>query len=92
MRPHIPEKMHAAASKAKSMEDLEALIPGLAVLVDVSEQQIYRPQDNETQRKHYSGKAKRHTMKTQYATAYDGLILQTSPAEAGFGREGSFIP
>ena len=62
----IPEKMHAAASKAKSMEDLEALIPGLAVLVDVSEQQIYRPQDDETQRKHYSGKTKRHTMKTQY--------------------------
>ena len=79
----IPEKMHAAASKAKSMEDLEALIPGLAVLVDVSEQQIYRPQDDETQRKHYSGKAKRHTMKTQYATAYDGLILQTSTVVAG---------
>ena len=67
----IPEKMHAAASKAKSMEDLEAMIPGLAVLVDVSEQQIYRPQDDETQRKHYSGKAKKHTMKTQYTTAYD---------------------
>ena len=79
----IPEKMHAAASKAKNMEDLEALIPGLAVLVDVSEQPIYRPQDDETQRKHYSGKAKRHTMKTQYATAYDGLILQTSTAVAG---------
>ena len=42
----IPEKMHAAASKAKNMEDLEALIPGLAVLVDVSEQPIYRPQDD----------------------------------------------
>ena len=79
----IPEKMHAAASKAKSMEDLEAMIPGLAVLVDVSEQQIYRPQDDETQRKHYSGKAKKHTMKTQYTTAYDGLILQTSTAVAG---------
>ena len=79
----IPEKMHTAASKAKSMEDLEAMIPGLAVLVDVSEQQIYRPQDDETQRKHYSGKAKRHTMKTQYTTAYDCLILQTSTAVAG---------
>ena len=29
----IPEKMHAAASKAKSMEDLEALIPGLVGVV-----------------------------------------------------------
>ena len=74
----IPEKMHAAVSKAQSIEDLEALIPGLAVLVDVSEQPIYRPQDDETQKEHYSGKAKRHTMKTQYATTHDGLILQTS--------------
>ena len=45
----IPEKMHEAASKAKSMEDLEAMIPGLAVLADVSEQPIYRPKDDETQ-------------------------------------------
>ena len=79
----IPEKMHEAASKAKSMEDLEAMIPGLAVLVDVSEQPIYRPKDDETQRKHYSGKAKKHTMKTRYATAHDGLILQTSTAVEG---------
>ena len=79
----IPEKMHAAVSKAQSIEDLEALIPGLAVLVDVSEQPIYRPQDDETQKEHYSGKAKRHTMKTQYATTHDGLILQTSTAVKG---------
>jgi hypothetical protein len=79
----IPEKMHAAANKARSVEDLEAMIPGLAVLVDVSEQQICRPQDDETQKRHYSGKAKRHTKKTQYVTTYDGVILQTSTAVEG---------
>ena len=49
MCPPIPEKMHAAANMAKNMEDLEALIPGLAALVDVSEQQMYQPHDDETQ-------------------------------------------
>ena len=79
----IPEKMHAAANRVKSIEDLDAIIPGLAVLVDASEQQIYRPQDDETQKEYYSGKAKRHTMKTQYATTFDGLILQTVTAVKG---------
>ena len=79
----IPEKMYAAANKVWSIEDLEAMIPGLAALVDVSEQQICRPQDDETQKKHYSGKAKRHTKKTQYVTTYDGVILQTSTAVEG---------
>ena len=79
----IPEKMHATASKVQSIEDIKALIPGLAVLVDVSEQPTYRPQNDETQKEHYSGKAKRYTMKTQYATIHDGLILQTSTAVKG---------
>ena len=76
----IPAKMHATANRVQSVEDLEAMIPGLVVLVDASEPPIYRPQDDETQKKHYSGKAKRHTMKTQYATTYDCTILQTSTA------------
>ena len=79
----LPTKMHAAANNIQSIEALEAMIPGLAVLVDASEQPIYRPQDDETQKKHYSGKAKRHAMKTQYATTYDGVILQTSTAVEG---------
>ena len=78
----LPEKMHMAANKAKTVEDLEEIIPGLAVLIDACEQPIYRPQDNQMQKKYYSGKAKRHTMKTQYTTTYDGLIVHKSaPAE-----------
>ena len=79
----LPEKMHMAANKAKTIEDLEEIIPGLAVLIDASEQPIYRPQDDQTQKKYYSGKAKRHTMKTQYTTAYDGLIVHKSTPVEG---------
>ena len=70
--------MHVAANKVQSIEELEEMLPGLAALVDVSEQPIYRPQDYTAQKKHYSGKAKRHTIKTQYVTTFDGVILQTA--------------
>ena len=73
----LPAKMHAAANNIQSIGALEAMIPGLAVLVDASEQPIYLPQYDEAQKKRYSGKAKRHTMKTQYATTYDCTIFQT---------------
>ena len=36
------------ANKAKTIEDLEKIIPSRAVLIDSSEQSTYRPQDNET--------------------------------------------
>ena len=79
----IPQKVYAEANKARTLEDLEEIIPGLALLIDASEQGICRPSDDETQKKHYSGKAKRHTIKTQYATSASGLILHTSAPVAG---------
>ena len=79
----LPEKMHMAANKARTIEDLEEIIPGLAVLIDASEQPVYRPQDDQTQKRYYSGKAKRHTMKTQYTTTYDGLIVHKSASVEG---------
>lgn len=79
----LPDKMHMAAGKARTVEDLEGIIPGLAVLTGASEQPTCRPQDNETQKEYYSGKAKRHTMKTQYTVAYDGLTVHRSASVHG---------
>ena len=70
--------MHAVASRAKTIEGLEEIIPGLAVLIDASKQLIYRPRDNQTQKKYYSGKVKQHTMKMQYTTTHNGLIVHKS--------------
>ena len=86
----LPGKMHMAANKAKAVEDLEEIIPGLAVLIDASEQPVYRPQDDRTQKKYYAGKAKRHTMKTQYTTTYDGLIVHKSTSVEGSRHD--FVP
>jgi hypothetical protein len=72
-------------------EELEALeqVPGteppcqLDLLVDATEQAIQRPQDDQIQRAHYSGKKKRHTRKTQIATTTTELILHASKSTQG---------
>ncbi|MBI1657244.1 MAG: hypothetical protein IS632_00485 [Thaumarchaeota archaeon] len=56
----LSEKIYAAVNKAKTTEDLEEIIPGLAILIDASEQPIYRPLDNQMQKKYY-GKAKQQS-------------------------------
>lgn len=55
----------------------------LFAIVDATEQPIQRPQDDETQRKHYSGKKKQHTRKTTIIVNEDGLIRTISDPTPG---------
>ena len=56
-----------ALNEAELLE-LEQLADG-RVLIDATEQQVYRPgQDNEERKKYYSGKKKQFTRKSQFAT------------------------
>lgn len=53
----------------KSPEDREIIREELTnheLIVDSAEQEIERPSDYDTQKKHYSGKQKRHTFKNQF--------------------------
>jgi len=43
-------------------------LPGRDVIIDGMEQPVYRSQDYETQKTYYSGKKKKHTVKTQVVT------------------------
>ncbi len=60
-----------------SRRDTEALI------IDCTEQPIQRPKDDATQRAHYSGKKKRHTLKTEYIVAGQGRIVSVSDSHPG---------
>ena len=60
-----------------SAEEAEALI------IDCTEQPIQRPKDQAIQRAHYSGKEKRHTLKTEYIAAGDGRIVSVSDSHPG---------
>lgn len=60
-----------------SRKDAEALI------VDCTEQPIQRPEDDAIQTEHYSGKKKRHTLKTEFVVTGTGRIAAVSPSHPG---------
>jgi len=54
-----------------------------ALIIDCTEQPIYRPQANATQEAHYSGKKKRHTLKNEYIVTAEGRIASVSESHPG---------
>lgn len=75
-----------------SREEAEALI------IDCTEQPIHRPGDDTIQKAHYSGKKKRHTLKTELIVTEKGRIASVSPSSPGsrhditVRREGPTLP
>jgi len=53
------------------------------IIVDSFETPIPRPSDNDRQKRVYSGKKKRHTLKTQIYTDHKGTILDVSSGHRG---------
>lgn len=53
------------------------------IIVDSFETPIPRPSDNDRQKRVYSGKKKRHTLKTQIITDHKGTILDVSSGHRG---------
>lgn len=69
-----------------------------ALIVDCTEQPIQRPGEDTVQRAHYSGKRKRHTLKTEYVVTAQGRIASVSDSHPGsrhdltIRREGAKLP
>ena len=79
----IPAKLYAESKRVSTVEELEEFFPGLISLVDASEQPIQRPKRKDMEKSHYSGKAGRHTVKTQYTVNVHGLIIHNSRHSPG---------
>jgi DDE superfamily endonuclease/Helix-turn-helix of DDE superfamily endonuclease len=68
------------------------------MIVDCTEQPIQRPKDNETQKQHYSGKKKRHTLKVEIIVTKQGRIASISDSCPGsqhdltLRRKGAALP
>jgi hypothetical protein len=54
-----------------------------ALIIDCTEQPIHRPGDDAVQKRHYSGKKKRHTLKNEYIVTKKGRIASVSPSQPG---------
>jgi len=79
----LPKKIHRRAGRLGNLDEVEALFPGFKAFLDATEQEIPRPKDKAKRRTHYSGKKKRHTVKTQITVNADGLILHKTPHARG---------
>ena len=66
------------------LAELTDEIPALTVIIDTFEQAVQRPQDRAEADAYYSGKQKRHTLKTQVAIRADtGAIVDLPPSRPG---------
>jgi len=79
----LPGKIHQRARRLRNLDEVEALFPGFKAFLDATEQEIPRPTAKGKRRTHYSGKRKRHTVKTQITVNADGLILHKTPHARG---------
>jgi len=71
----LPKKQHKKARRLQTLDEVEAMFPGFKAFLDATEQEIPRPKAKRKRRTHYSGKKKRHTVKTQITVNKNGLIL-----------------
>lgn len=73
----LPEKIIPASTKLNTLAELLSWFPQLRVVIDATEQPIPRPARRDRQRFYYSGKKKRHTIKTQIISNKNGIIFDT---------------
>ncbi|MEM3128818.1 MAG: transposase family protein, partial [Nitrososphaerales archaeon] len=79
----LPKKIYNMSRRARTIEEVERYFPGFKAFIDASEQEIPRPKNKRRRKSYYSGKRKRHTVKTQYMVNGDGLIIHRSNHQKG---------
>jgi hypothetical protein len=60
----IPQKIYGITKRLKTPDEVEEYFPRFLAFIDCTEQQIPRPVDKNRRKVFYSGKKKRHTIKT----------------------------
>jgi len=69
--------------KKKPLNKFMEEFPEVVAIVDATEQATYRPGDKDEQKRYYSGKKKRHTLKTQVVVTPQGEIGDVSDTVPG---------
>ena len=71
----LPKKLHQKMKRLRTLDEVEAIFPGFKAYLDATEQEIPRPKNRQKRKTHYSGKKKKHTVKTQITVNKNGLIV-----------------
>ena len=79
----LPRKEHDKVKRLETVDEIEAMFPGFKAFLDATEQEIPRPNNKQKRKTHYSGKKKRHAVKTQLTVNRDGLIIHKTAHAIG---------
>ena len=79
----IPQKIYNITNRLKTLDEIEKYFPGFISFIDSTEQQIPRPVDKKRRKAYYSGKKKRHTVKTQLMVNNHGIIIHKTGYKKG---------
>jgi hypothetical protein len=79
----IPQKIYSMAKRLQTLEEVKHYFPGILSFINSTEQQIPRPVDNRRRKMYYSGKKKRHTVKTQLMVNNQGIIIHKTDPKKG---------
>jgi hypothetical protein len=72
----LPRKLYKRTRRARTIDEVEEeYFPVFKAFIDSSEQEIPRPENKRKRKSYYSGKKKKHTVKTQYMVNSEGTIL-----------------
>ena len=78
-----PHKQTQKLNRHKTIAEIETMFPGFEAFIDATEQEIPRPKNKTKRKTHYSGKKKKHTIKTQLTVNKQGTIVHKSPHARG---------
>ena len=80
----IPQKIYNMTKKRlKTPDEVEQYFPGFLSFIDSTEQQIPMPTEKNGRKMFYSGKKKKHTIKTQIMVNNRGFIIHKTGCKKG---------
>ena len=80
----MPKKLYKRTRRLRTIDEVEEeYFPGFKAFIDSSEQEIPRPKNKRRRKSYYSGKKKKHTIKTQYMVNGEGTILHKTGHKRG---------
>ncbi|MGA7370077.1 MAG: transposase family protein [Nitrososphaeraceae archaeon] len=69
--------------RLRTIKEVKQYFPGLKTFIDSTEQEIPRPKNKRRRKSHYSGRTKKHTVKTQLMVNTEGMILHKTGHKGG---------
>ncbi len=79
----LPKKVHKMTKKIDDIGELLKYFPEMKAFLDATEQEIPRPKNKRRRRNYYSGKKKRHTVKTQVMVNKKGEMEASRSKKTG---------